>query len=138
MRVLLDTNIVLDLFLTREPNVKAAQKIFALVAQEKIAACATASSITDIYYITAKRLGAAATREALRDLFNLVTIINVDGNDCVQALASIIPDFEDALVAVCANKSDVEYIVTNDIDFLKADSGAASCISAEKFLALFA
>ncbi len=136
MRVLLDTNIILDLFLSREPNIKAAQRIFALAAQEKMEACATASSVTDIYYITVKRLGDRATREALRDLFNLITIINVDGNDCVAALDSLIPDFEDALVAACAGKSDVQYIITNDSDFLKADSESASIISAERFLAL--
>jgi predicted nucleic acid-binding protein len=138
MRVLIDTNIILDLFLSREPNITAAQKIFTLAAQEKIEACATASSVTDIYYVTAKRLGDRATREALRDLFNLVTIVNVDGSDCIQALDSLIPDFEDALVAVCANRIDVEYIVTNDNAFLKTGSGAAPVMSAERFLALIA
>ena len=136
MKILLDTNIILDVFLSREPNIKSAEKIFELIYQEKAEGYATANSITDIYYVTAKRLGDKPTREALRNLFNLLEIINVDGDDCVRALNFLISDFEDALIVVCADKVDIDYIITNDKEFLRVDSELASVINAEDFLKL--
>jgi len=136
MKILLDTNIILDVFLYREPNIKSVEKIFELIYQNKVTAYTTASSITDIYYITVKRLGDIPTREALRNLFNLIKIITVDGNDCVYALNLPIPDFEDALVSVCANKVDIDYIITNDKRFLSVDTQLAPVIAADNFLEL--
>lgn len=136
MKVLLDTNVILDVFLSREPNIQAAEKIFEMVYNEKIEAYTTASSITDIYYITAKRLGDKPTREALRNLFNLLGIIAVDGGDCTVALDLPISDFEDALVFVCAGKVNIDYIITNDNGFLNVDSELANVISPVDFLAL--
>ena len=136
MKVLLDTNIILDVFLSREPNAEPAEKIFEMIYQDKIQGYTTASSITDIYYITAKRLGDTAAREALRNLFNLLGVIAVDGADCVYALDVPIPDYEDALVMVCAGKVDIDYIITNDAEFLRVDSETAQVITAVDFLAL--
>ena len=136
MKILLDTNIILDIFLSREPNVKSAEKIFKLIYQDKAEGYVTANSIADIYYITVKRLGDKPTREALRNLFNLLEIINIDGGDCMRALNFIIPDFEDALIAVCADKVDIDYIITNDKEFLRVDSELASVINSEDFLRL--
>ena len=64
-----------------------------------------------------KRLGNSATREALRNLFDLLGVITVDGADCIHALDIPITDYEDALVMVCADKAGIDYIITNDTDF---------------------
>ena len=48
MKIVIDTNVILDFFLSREPGADSAKRIFELVYQEKIEAFATASSITDI------------------------------------------------------------------------------------------
>ena len=136
MKVLIDTNIILDVLLSREPNIKSAEKIFEMIYNEEIEGFTTASSITDIYYIISKRLGDTPTREALRNLFNLLGIISVDGDDCVDALNMPILDFEDALVIVCADKIDIDYIITNDQGFLSVDSKLASVITAYDFLTL--
>lgn len=136
MKVLLDTNVILDVFLSREPNIQASEKIFEMVYNEKIEAYTTASSITDIYYITAKRLGDKPTREALRNLFNLIIIIAVNGGDCAGALDLPVSDFEDALVIVCAGKVNIDYIITNDNGFLNVDAELANIISPVDFLAL--
>jgi predicted nucleic acid-binding protein len=121
MRALLDTNVILDFFLARSPHDAAARKIFELARQEKISACATASSITDIYYITAKRLGDNAAREVLKHLFNLLAVIAVDGDDCVAALGLPISDYEDAVVVACAQKDAIDSVITNDSGFLRVN-----------------
>jgi len=134
MKILLDTNIILDIFLTREPNIKTSEKIFELILQDKINGYLTANSVTDIYYITAKRLGNEAARKALRNLFDLVEIINVDGNDCFIALDLPVTDYEDALVVACAKKTKIDYIITNDNNFLCAGYDSTNIISPFDFL----
>ncbi|MDR2736597.1 MAG: PIN domain-containing protein [Gracilibacteraceae bacterium] len=133
MNVLLDTNVILDFFLLREPGISEATKIFELVYREKIEAFTTSNSITDIYYITAKRLGDTPARDMLKNLLSILSVISVNGADCITALDLLIPDFEDALVAVCAKKVEIDYIITNDKRFLCIDPRLANVISAEAF-----
>jgi len=136
MRALLDTNVILDFFLVRSPNDTAARKIFELISQEKLAAYVTANSITDIYYIVEKRLGNNTAREVLKNLFNLLTVIAVDGEDCVSALDLPISDYEDAVVVVCAQKDAVDIIVTNDAEFLTVDPALTRAVAPADFLGL--
>ena len=129
MKILLDTNVVLDHILSREPHAESARKIFDLICRDEMEAALTANSVTDIYYIISKRLGDAAAREALRHLFNILVIISVDGSDCISALNLPMPDFEDAVVAVCAGRSSIDYVVSNDKLFQQTDSQLANVIS---------
>ncbi|MCL1878910.1 MAG: PIN domain-containing protein [Defluviitaleaceae bacterium] len=137
MKVLVDTNVILDFLLSREPNATDAEKIFAMISKEEISAFTTASSITDIYYVTAKRLGDNAARQAIRQLLKMFGVIAVDGNDCANALNLPMVDFEDALVVTCAEKEDVEYIVTNDKEFSQVDLKFAKIISAQNFITIY-
>ena len=136
MKALIDTNVILDFLLAREPHYEAAKEIFSLTYQGKIDTYTTASSITDIYYIIAKKLGADAAREALRNLFNLLVIITVDGEDCVLALDLPITDYEDALVTTCAQKTDVDLIITNDADFLNTGNPLVKVVNSTDFICL--
>ena len=134
MKVLMDTNVILDFFLSREPQKEAAVKIFEQIYQERIEAFTVASCITDIYYITAKRFGDDKAREVLRNLLNILGIIAVDGNDCTEALVLPITDYEDALVTMCAQKEDVDYIISSDKDFLRVNFQPVRVITADDFL----
>jgi predicted nucleic acid-binding protein len=116
--------------------VSDARKLFSLICQEKAQAFATANSITYIYFITAKRLGEATAREAVKQLLKMLGIISVDGEDCAAALNFLMSDFEDALVAVCANKEEIDYIVTNDKEFLQSATDETDVISLRDFHAL--
>ena len=136
MKVLVDTNVILDFFLLCEPQNEAVNGLFEQICQEKIEAYTTASSITDIYYITAKRLGNNQAREVLNNLFNILGIISVDGQDCVNALGLPMSDYEDALVMVCANKADIRYIISGDKNFLRVQMSLSRVITAEDFLRL--
>ncbi len=137
MKALIDTNVILDFFLSREPHNDAAKKLFKLAYQENLEIFTTASSITDIYYITAKRLGNDAAREVLWNLFNLLTVITVGREDCLMALGLPMSDYEDALIAACASKVGADCIVSRDADFLKA-GGTPPVIMPARFLDRFA
>ena len=134
MKVLLDTNVILDVILSREPYLRESEEILTLACREEIEAAATASSITDIYYIVSKRLGDAAARDALRNLFNILVIICVDGDDCVRALDLPMADYEDALVTVCADKSEIDCIISNDEKLLQANHTSVRVVSTSNFL----
>jgi predicted nucleic acid-binding protein len=134
MKVLIDTNVILDFFLTRTPHDIAAKKIFEMTYQEKITAFITASSVTDIYYIVKKRLGDSKARDVLINLLNLLIIIAVDGIDCVSALGLPIIDFEDAVVVACAKKCDIDVIITNDVEFQGIEPTLIRVISPNDFL----
>ena len=136
MKIVVDTNVILDFFLSREPHVANARTLFEMIYQDKIDAFTTASSITDIYYIVAKKLGENAARETVRQLLIMLGIIAVDGNDCAKALDLPIPDFEDALITVCADKEDIDYIVSNDRVFLQLEQPFTTVVGTQELLGL--
>lgn len=119
MRILLDTNVILDYILSRSAHGDTAKEIFKLIKADKITGCMTANTVTDIFYIAKKNIGEQKARDILLYLLKALFIIEVDGNDCLNALRANIPDFEDALVITCAEKDIIDYIVTNDSDFQK-------------------
>ena len=51
MRVLIDTNVILDVLLKRSPFYEAAIEVLKLSVREDIQEFVSASAITDIYYI---------------------------------------------------------------------------------------
>ena len=120
IKALIDTNVVLDALASREPFREAAEKIFLLAAKEKFQGFITANSVTDIYYLVRKNVSEATAREAIRNLLQLFTVVDLRGEDCEAALDSPMRDYEDALAAVCAEKVEAEYIVTRDENFLHA------------------
>jgi predicted nucleic acid-binding protein len=136
MKVLLDTNVVIDAVACREPFRKAAERIIMLAANETLDACITANTITDIYYITRKHFSDVETRDKLRYLFMVFSVIDLFAADCQTALDSPLPDYEDAVLVLCAQKSGVEYIITRDVDFL-SQAGTLPVISPVGFLNTF-
>ena len=123
IRTLIDTNVVLDALASREPFRAHAEKLFMLAAGENLQGFVTANSITDIYYLIRKSVSDAVARDGIRNLLQLFSVIDITGEDCEIALDSSVADYEDALLAVCAVKIGVKYIVTRDVEFLQAPAG---------------
>ena len=121
MNVLLDTNVILDTFLGREPYNSHSDKIFELIADNKIFGYINTSSVTDIYYVLHKKFSDMDSREKIRTLLTLFYTIDVTKADLLVALDSPIVDFEDALVSTCVDKAGLDFTVTRDTEFLKND-----------------
>ena len=134
MKVLLDTNIVLDGIAAREPFRESAESIFRLIKDKKVAAFITANSITDIYYISRKSRDESETREALRIILGTFSVVDVLGRDCREALDYPLDDYEDALLAVCGHKAKVDCIITRDKHMLEAKKNETKILSPESFL----
>lgn len=118
MKILIDTNIILDVMGRREPFFKESQAILQLASYGRIKGAITANTVTDIYYIMRKYLEIDDLKTALRNLMELLDVLDVTRAQCIAALGSTMTDFEDALLAQGAQDWGAAYIVTrNTKDF---------------------
>lgn len=115
MKILVDTNIIIDTLTSREPFREAAEQIFLLAANQIEDMYITASSATDIYYLVRKYLhDTDQARNTMSKLYELFYILDVTSGDCREALASRVKDYEDAVIAGCAKRNHMDYIVTRN------------------------
>jgi len=133
MNVIIDTNIIIDAIAAREPFKENSQKIILSVSKREFKGAITASTVTDIYYITDKYFrDKEKTISEIKKLFILFDVITVTKEDCLKAFETRIQDYEDSLLSVCASKWNADFIVTrNASDFLNS---AVLAISPEEFL----
>jgi len=94
MRVLIDTNIILDVLFDRQPFVEDAVKLWQLVEAERVIGCLTATTLTNIFYIARKQLGTERTREVIADLLAVFEICPVGKEILFDALTEILTIFE--------------------------------------------
>ena len=57
----------------------------------------------------------AVAKQAMEKLYALFGILDVMKEDCIQALASSVSDYEDAVVCEVAKRSSMDYIVTRNV-----------------------
>lgn len=119
MRILLDTNIVMDALAQREPFNKEAEQIFLYCEDESISGYLSGNSMTDIYYLLRKHYSENIVREHMRNLMKLFTILSIGEMECNLAMDSPITDFEDALQATCAERSGIDDIITRVVKFIQ-------------------
>lgn len=79
----------------------------------------SASSITDIYYILRKYASEESSRRNIFSLCQIFKVLSVSATECIDALESGIPDYEDALQEACARGAHMDGILTRDETFLK-------------------
>jgi predicted nucleic acid-binding protein len=119
VKILIDTNVILDIALERKPFNRFAEKIVEASNFEHFHLYISASTVTDIYYVLRKQLGKPNALTFLQDLFVSVDICKVNKKSILQALSSNFSDFEDAVQYYSALDSGIEMIVTrNASDFL--------------------
>ena len=115
MKILLDTNVIIDALTSREPWNKSAEKIFLMGANHVVDMYITASSATDIYYLLRKYIkDTAHSKQIMSKLYSLIGILDVTAANCVEALASPISDYEDAVLEKVASSKEMDYIVTRN------------------------
>jgi predicted nucleic acid-binding protein len=115
-RVLLDTNVILDVLLDREPFVADAAAIWQAVQEQAIQGYVTATTLTCIYYIAHKLKGSTVARVAVSEVLAMMRVCAVNDTVLRAALALSLADFEDAVQVACALAADLEAIVTRDVD----------------------
>lgn len=119
MRIMCDTNIIMDMLLEREPFVEDSCKALQLCEDRRLDGFVSASCITDIYYMVRKYMHSnELAYKAVGKVLEIVEVCSVTNNDVLLAYQKKTGDFEDCLVAVCAKSIHCDYIVTrNKKDF---------------------
>lgn len=117
MRVLFDTNVLLDALLAREPFVANAAVLFNAVEAEQIEGFISATTVTDVHYVVRRQTQSLETAiDAITRLLALMEIAAVDREVLEQAIALGFSDFEDAVQVACAMRIGLDAIVTRDVD----------------------
>ncbi|MEW5952286.1 MAG: PIN domain-containing protein [Bacillota bacterium] len=114
MKILIDTNVIIDYLADRTPFADHSERVLALCENGKVTGLVTANAITDIYYVLRKVVGREKALEAIRTLCSILDITDVVKADILNARELDMHDYEDALAAQCAKRIKAEYIVTRN------------------------
>ena len=116
MRVLIDTNVILDVLLKRSPFYEAAIEVLKLSVREDIQEFVLASAITDIYYIAYKNMrDKAVVRELLKKLLLIVSVAGVSEEEIQKALELGWKDFEDSVQYSVALLNEMNGLITRNV-----------------------
>ncbi len=115
MKVLIDTNIILDVLCDRGELACESLKVWKYCEVGKITGCVSAISVPNIAYILRKELDPDKTKEIIERLFLIFDIIELKPDDLRKAADMKFSDFEDALQSVCAARINADFIVTRNI-----------------------
>lgn len=135
MRVLVDTNVLLDVLARREPFYAAAAEIWSLAERGEIHAVVSAISFNNVYYVIRRAEGRAKAERAMRLIRDVFESVPPDGQLINQAIDGGLDDFEDAIQFHSAVRAKAAGLVTRNPDhFPKSD---LPILSPEEFLALW-
>ena len=114
MRILFDTNVVLDVLLDRPPHAEVASRLLSEVDRKRIEGLLCATTVTTVSYLAGRVLGAPAARKALHTLLGMFETAPVDHRVLSDALLLGFADYEDAVLHEAARHAGAAGIVTRD------------------------
>ena len=114
MRVLIDTNIILDVILNRAEHSRLARLLVRKHEAKLFQGFVSASAITDIYFLVEKERKHEFALLAIKKIVRMLTVIPVDLEIIKAALMLPMNDFEDAVQTVAAKRYGIETVVTRD------------------------
>ena len=127
-RILIDTDVILDLFFDREPFSENAAKVLSLCEKKVIIGFVTPVIISNVYYLLSQKAKQEKVIEKLKLLLSILEVLVIDKNTIMVALNSEFKDFEDALQNYSAElNGEIDIIITrNTKDYKKSQIGIMS------------
>lgn len=121
-KILIDTDVILDFFFDRQPFAEHATEIFLLCENKQIQGFTTPVIISNTYYLLKKTAKHEIIIEKLKQLLNIIGILEMNNDVVIEALNSKFKDFEDALQNFAAvNHGEIKIIITRNVrDFQKS------------------
>jgi len=131
MKVLLDTNVLIDWLTRRSPFYHDSRAAMRLAVSGRVDAIASASVIKDVHYVISRHYRDAGDALVLiAELLKIVRLADTTAQDVFNALQSRNADFEDAVVSETAARESADFIVTrNKPDF--SDSPVPALLPSE-------
>lgn len=125
MKILIDTNIILDVLCKRDGFYKDSAMVWKLCEVKTITGMMSALSVPNIIYIMRKELDAERTKEILDCISLIFTVADLKADDLKKAADMNFKDYEDAVQSACASRIRAEYIITrNSRDFKESKVAA--------------
>jgi predicted nucleic acid-binding protein len=125
LRILVDTNVVLDVLLAREPWASEAQPVYVARDVGRVELCLLASTLTDIFYIARKQVGRDHARDSIEACLRVYTILSVTRDVIERAFARAGVDFEDDVQMAVAESERLDYLMTRNVtDFVGSPAPA--------------
>lgn len=132
MAVLIDTNVIIDFLITREPYFESSSKVMEKCAAGELKGYIAFHSVSNLWYIL-RKIPEEKRRKWLTDICGFLQVAGINHDEVLRAIKmEKFKDFEDCLQDRCARKVDAKYIITrNTEDFSESEVPA---ISPENFL----
>ena len=133
-RLLIETDVVLDILLDRRPHVEGSAAIWAAVETGKAQGWIAAHSVTTVHYLVRREKSGPEARRIIESLLSVLEVALVDGAVVQNALRLPMVDFEDAVTAAAAHATGCDYIVTRNVkDYRRSP---VPCLAPESALAV--
>ncbi len=116
MKILIDTNVIVDVALEREPYLVDSEQVLLFVEQDEVEGYISASTFSDLYYIIRRQKSREWTFDFLSRLFTYCEIATVNEAAIRMALTANFRDLEDAIQYATAAVNELEAIVTRNPD----------------------
>src|SRR5260370_4731338 len=113
-RILVDTNVVLDVLLDRQPYVKASASVWVAVETSISEGFLAAHAVTTVHYLLRREMGNIKAKRIVSAILSVLGVAPVDAAVVQEALQLPLTDFEDAVTAAAARLAGCECIVTRD------------------------
>ena len=114
-KVFLDTNVLLDIILQREPFFIDAANLWLKIESGELKGFVSLPSLATLFYLVRKNSDAATARQAIETMCRVVQIADSPGEAGHMAIQSQVPDFEDALQYAIAVLCGVDCLITRDL-----------------------
>jgi predicted nucleic acid-binding protein len=113
--ILIDTDVVIDVAMRREPHFDASAELLSAVEQGRATAFMAWHSLSNIHYILHPKSGSRATTEFLRDLLLFIDVARTSTASAAYATGLPMRDFEDALQVAAAAAAGADVIATRNV-----------------------
>ena len=114
-RVFLDTDIILDLFIRRDPHHKRALQFFSFLKRLKVKSYTSPVVVANTYYLLAKTRDKNYALEKVKRLRDLIRIAMLDERIIDAAMQTPHRDFEDSIQYHCAVAGNIKFLVTRNV-----------------------
>ena len=136
MKVFLDSDIILDFLLKREPFFIEALQLFILKEKEDFKLYTSAIIISNVYYISSKQFPKPLIKQKIKELASIIQIVDSTRQSIYQSFESDFSDFEDAVQYYTAIEKKCSFLITrNTKDFKKAKN--IRVLTSSQFCKLF-
>ena len=132
IRLLLDSDVILDALLQRDSFQDAATRLLNRISRGEVDAFIAAHSVLNVVYVAGRDLGRQEALRRMQKLLERARVAGISDRIVREAMHSPISDFEDAVAHAAAVRAGVELIVTRNIrDFRR---GTLPVLTPDEFL----